>query len=374
MEVESSVQLRVVEIDPWEDPRWGAFVIGHPYGTIYHHPAWLKALEREYRQRAVFLACEDPGGVLLGILPLLYTRGLPMSGNHVVTGPRLSSLPRTPLAGPLTVDPGVTKVLMQEAMRRVAAEPCVRLQIKAHRGELSDGFHGIVRKPWRKSYIVRLAGTPGQTYTIPDSRNRGAIRRGINKAIARGVRIRLADEEADLRVWYRLYLETMRRNLVASRPYRFFGALWDLMGPSGMMRLILAEHHTNERSRIIGGHIFFVFGDTVTYAFGASRSSDFVLRPNDMILWQAIQEASQNGFHFVDLGEVPEGDDDLARFKSKWGAELVDLYRYYCPDSPDTDLSNRKTRDTQVGLVKLIWRHMPLSITAWLGDRIYSFL
>src|SRR5579863_3529907 len=164
MQIDCSVKLRVVEINPWEDSRWEAFVTGHPDGTIYHHPAWLKALEREYKQRAVFLACEDPDGNLLGILPLLYTRGLPLSGNRPLTGPRLSSLPRTPLAGPLTVDPVVTAELLREAVRRATAEPRIRMQIKAHCGEVSDGIHGIARKPWRVSYVVRLAGRPGETY------------------------------------------------------------------------------------------------------------------------------------------------------------------------------------------------------------------
>jgi hypothetical protein len=374
MQIDCSVKLRVIEINPWEDSRWEAFLIGHPDGTIYHHPAWLKALEREYRQRAVFLACEDPDGTLMGILPLLYTRGLPLSGNRPLTGRRLSSLPRTPLAGPLTVDPAVTAELLREAVRRATAEPRIRMQIKAHCGELSDGIDGIVRKPWRVSYVVRLAGRPGQTYTIANSQNRSSIKRAVNKGLANGVRTRPAESEADLRVWYGIYLETMRRNHVVVRPYRFFFALWELMHSKGVMRLILAEHHTNEGSRIIGGYIFFAFGHTVTYAFGASRTRDLFLRPNDIILSQAINDASQGGFHFVDLGEVPEGDDELARFKSKWGADPVRLYRYYYPDFPDTERSTNKIRYAAMRLAKLIWRRMPLTITAWLGDCIYGYL
>jgi hypothetical protein len=375
MQIDCSVKLRVVEINPWADPRWEAFLVGHPDGTIYHHPAWLKALEREYRQRGVFLACEDAEGTLLGILPLLYTRGLPLSGSRPLTGPRLSSLPRTPVAGPLTVDPAVTVELLREAVRRATAKPPVRMQIKAHRGESSDRIDGILRKPWRVSYVVRLPGSPGQSYTIPNSQNRSSIKRAVNKGIASGVRTRPADGEADLRVWYRIYLETMRRNIVVARPYRFFLALWELMQSKGMMRLLLAEHHTDAGRRIIAGYLFFTFGHTVTYAFGASRTSDLACRPNDVILSQAINEASHEGFHFVDLGEVPEGDDDLARFKSKWGAEPIHLYRYYYPDFPDAECSDERTRHPYpIGLAKLIWRHMPLTMTAWLGDRVYGYL
>lgn len=362
----------IVEVDPWKDPRWEVFVLGHPDATIYHHPAWLKVLAREYRQRSLFLACEGPDGALQGIFPLLFTRGLPLS-HGPLTGPRLSSLPRTPMAGPLALDRATLSALVREALRRASAHS-VRLQIKVQAEDLNDSIEGIVRKAWRQSYVVPLAGKPGQPYQIPGGQNRSSIKRSINKAIANGVRTRPADTVEDLRVWYRIYLETMRRNFVPARPYRFFLALWELMRPTGTMRLVLAEQQTPTGFRIVGGHLFFTFGSTVTYAFGASRSADFALRPNDIIMGQAINDASVAGYSFVDLGEVPEGDDDLARFKTKWGAEPVRLYRYYAPDFPDADHSSGSTGGSPLALAKKVWSRLPLAVTSWMGDWIYSYL
>jgi hypothetical protein len=188
------------------------------------------------------------------------------------------------------------------------------------------------------------------------------------------VRTRPAETEDDLRTWYRIYLETMRRNVVPARPYRFFQALWELMRPSGMMRLLLAEQQTGTGARIVGGHLFLTFGPTVTYAFGASQAADFALRPNDMIMGQAIQDASVAGYRFVDLGEVPDGDNDLARFKTKWGAEPVRLYRYYSPDFPDADHSQDRAGGSALVLAKKMWNHLPLGMTSWLGDWIYTYL
>jgi len=377
VQITSSTELpspdpMIVEVDPWKDPRWEAFVLGHPDATIYHHPAWLKVLEREYRQRSLFLACEDPDGTLQGVFPLLYTRGLPFS-HGPLTGPRLSSLPRTPLAGPLAVDRAALSALVREALRRASVHS-VRLQIKAQAEELNDVIEGIVRKAWRQTYIVPLAGKPGQPHRIPGSQNRSSIKRSINKAIAGRVHTRPAETEDDLRIWYWIYLETMRRNVVPARPYRFFRALWELMRSTEMMRLLLAEQQTAAGSRIVGGHLFFTFGSTVTYAFGASRASDFALRPNDIIMGQAINDASMAGYKFVDLGEVPKDDDDLARFKTKWGAEPVRLYRYYFPDFPDADPSQDKTRGSSFVLARKIWSQLPLGITSWLGDQIYTYL
>jgi hypothetical protein len=112
----------------------------------------------------------------------------------------------------------------------------------------------------------------------------------------------------------------------------------------------------------------------MTYAFSAARTADLSLRPNDIILWKAINDAQQNGYQIVDLGEVPEGDDSLAQFKSKWGAEQVRLYRYYYPGVSDKDHSSGDADSAPVRMAKEMWRRLPLGLTAWLGDFIFSRL
>jgi hypothetical protein len=318
-------QLSTRETNPQLDPRWESFVRQHPDASIYHHPAWLAALQLEYEQRGVYLICEDSGGELLGLFPLMYTRGLPFSKGRWLMEARLASLPRTPLAGPLTTDPHATALLLQEALRRASGKQPVRLQIKTQKRDLVDLVNGIVEKRWRFTYLLHLPENPSEPFRISNSKNRNKINWSINKAATNGLRIRLAETENDLSLWYCSYLETMRRNVVPARSYRFFLALWELMRPKGLMKLFLAEQHNTSGSRIIGGHFYFYLGQTMTYAFSASRTNDLSLRPNDIILWQAINDAHRNGFRIVDLGEVPEGDDNLAQFKRKWGAEPVRL-------------------------------------------------
>ena len=95
--------------------------------------------------------------------------------------------------------------------------------------------------------------------------------------------VRPAETLGKLRGWYELYLDTMRRNVVPSRPYRFVVALWELLRPQGMMQLLLAEQQGARRSRIIAGTIFLQLARTVSCAFNGSQPSDLSLRPNDMI-------------------------------------------------------------------------------------------
>lgn len=370
----SSQDLRVTETNPQTDPRWESFVLEHPNGSIYHHPTWLEALEREYGQKGVYLICENAAGQILAILPMLYTRGLPFGLGRPLVGRRLSSLPRTPLAGPLSIDPRATVALLQEAVQQVSRNPKVQLQLKTQGRELDGLVDGVVCTPWRLSYLLELPERSEIPFHISNSHHRAVVKRAINKAKRLGVNVRPAETEAELGAWYRLYLDSMRRNLVPPRPYRFFAALWELLRPRGMMQLLLAEQQTMGQGRIIAGSIFLTFGHTVSYTFNGSRLRDISLRPNDVIQWQAINDACKNGFRLFDFGEVPEGNDDLARFKRKWGAEPVRLHRYYYPASPDLESSSNESGGYAKSLGKAVWCRLPLWATSWLGDRIYARL
>src|SRR5271165_1053514 len=236
----SSHSLRVVETNPRTDSRWESFVVDHPNGSIYHHPAWLEALEREYGQQGVYFVCENAAGQVLAILPTLYTRGLPFNLGGALTGRRLSSLPRTPVAGPLSIDSRATVMLLKAAVHRVSQNPGTRLQIKMQGPELDGFVDGLVCTPWRLTYVLQLAATSGGSFRIANGDHRYNIKKAVNKATRLGVHVRPAENLTELRGWYMLYLDTMRRNAVPARPYRFFAALWELLRPQGVMQLLLA--------------------------------------------------------------------------------------------------------------------------------------
>src|SRR5215207_926909 len=147
--------MRIVEIDFKSDPRWDEFVAGHPDGLVYHHSRWLSALQHEYGQRPVALAHEDEDLKLRGVLPLMYTKGLPFRLGGAAASRRLSSLPRTPVAGPLALDAQATAALLDGALARVHQDQGTRLQIKVQRQ--IDGVPAqLTEAPWRVSYVLRL--------------------------------------------------------------------------------------------------------------------------------------------------------------------------------------------------------------------------
>jgi hypothetical protein len=357
------------EIDPIADERWDRYVSAHPEGLVYHHSAWLKSLRREYGQCPTGLALIDDAGEVSGVLPLILTRGLPFARSNPVTRRRLSSLPRTPVGGPLADDAAGLAALASAAVDRTP--PGTQLQIKVADRRLDGLVAGLDGHPWRKSYALELPGRP-EDVRFGNSRNHSRIRWAVNKARKEGVTVTPAEEPEELRRWYRLYLDTMRHHAVPARPLRLFEALWEELRPRGMMRLLLARRD----GELLAGSVLLMHGSTVFYAFNGVLRTAFRHRPNDILQWEAIHRAAADGFRWYDFGEVADRHDGLADFKSKWNAQASMLQRYYHPPldaRPGNGNGNGNgSRGTERAV--RVWRRVPLRLTALGGETVYRFL
>jgi hypothetical protein len=364
---------RIICIHPRIDPRWRSFVATHPKGTIFHHPEWLQILTGEYEREWTALACEDKEGRLHGVLPLLHTRGLPaMAGQRTIR--RISSLPRTSVAGPLSTDQYATNALLRAAVELARKEHPIQLEIKTQTTDFDNLIEGLVRVNWNPLYVLDLPGDP-EKLQLGDSRSRRHhIRGAVKKAVNSGIQVRPADTEQELRNWYELYLDTMRRRMVPARPYRLFASMWSTLRPRGLMELLLAEKQGWGRPQLLAGSIFLKFGATVEYSFTGGRRQDFLFHPHDLIQWYAIHDASKHGFRRYDFGEVAGDAALLANFKSKWGAKESGLFRYYYPAPHPLEHRTIPLDGAWNSMVRAAWQHLPLSITAGVSNVVYSFL
>ena len=356
--------MGVVELSV-DESRWRTLVEAHPDGLVYHHPAWIETLHAAYGYEPLVLGAEEDGGALAGVLPLMRKRGL-------ATGKRLSSLPHTPVAGPLASDPGAAKALTEAAAARAHAERGTGLELKsAATLDAADG--ALEGGAWSTSYSLPLPASVDEL-RFGNSRNHGRIKWAVNKASRSGVEVREAKSEEELARWHRLYLETMRWHVVPPRPYAFFRAAWEILRPPGLMRLLLAERAAGGESRIIAGSMLFTGSATVLYAYNGRAASELASRPNDVIQWHAIHDAVAAGARQYDFGEVEEDQQGLTEFKKKWGAQPVTLYRYTLKDgkrgrTPSSGSPGRARR-----LAERVWRRLPLPVTERLGAAAYRRL
>jgi len=370
--IDRPVSLRIRECRLPDESRWAEFVEAHPQGMIYQHPAWVTALEEEYGRKSCTLLCEDERGQLRGVLSLLATRGLPFNWGGQ-TGRRLASLPRTPLAGPLALDAEAAAALLRAASRHDHVQSGLQLQIRSLDSSLADMLPGMAASLWKEVYVLDLPSEPERLRLGTRSKQRHRIKWAVNRALKLGVQIREADNEADLRAWYELYLETMRWHVSPPRPYRFLLALWDRLRPVGKLRLLLAEQRSGARAALLAGYLLLMCGSTVHCYLNGRRRDSLALHPNDLLQWQAISEACRQGYRRYDFGEVELGQRGLAEFKTKWGAVPLRSYRYCFPKPRLLPVQKTAARSIP-SLAAALWRRLPLAATASLGDWIYRYL
>lgn len=360
----SAKTYRVIDLKP-EDPRWEQFVMDCPDALPYHHPAWFEVLRETFGYKPMALGRVDGWGRLSAVLPLFEKKSL-LAGLH------LSSLPHTPVAGPLSTDRLGLRTLLWAATTTVDRSKARWLQLKVVGPSLDGMVTGFSRAAWDATYVLDLPDDP-EHLRFGNSRNHSRISWSVRKASRLGVTVREATSLADVRHWYELYLETMRTHATPPRPLRLFELMWKTLEPRKGMRLLLAERHAGGRTQLLAGSIFLLQGRTVTYAFNGRDRSQLEFRPNDAIHWKAINEACDAGFSRYDFGEVSDGNKGLADFKEKWGAQPVQLYRYSYPQQHEVERGALAAGPMR-HVANSTWRRLPLPVTARLGNWIYRSL
>jgi CelD/BcsL family acetyltransferase involved in cellulose biosynthesis len=245
---------------------------------------------------------------------------------------------------------------------------------------LHDDPQELSKVRWADAYVLDLPERP-EELRFGNARNHQRIKWSVGKARKAGVEIREASTEADVAAWHRLHAATMQAHAVPPYPLRFFMEAWRRLAPAGLARLLLAERRADAGRTMLAGSLFVMYGTTVYYAYSGMRRDAAILRPNDLIQWNAIHRACEDGFRRYDLGAVLEHDQGLVLFKRKWGAEPLTRYRYYYPrggrrrfGTPDrTELYREHGGRLRAG-GEAVWRRLPLPVTTAIGGYVYRWL
>lgn len=289
------------------DPRWVSFLDGNADISIFHHPAWMQLIAKSYGYRPFVLALTNAqSGVVAGI-PL-------MEVNSPFIGRRWVSLPFSDCCRPVSRDESTLKALTEQVLRSAASRRIRSVELRGtypvhqslyarsghviHKLDLTSGLNAI----WRNVHAMH--------------------RRNVRIATENDVAVICGGSDDHLADFYRLHLVTRRRQGMPIQPWRFFMHLKELLLDQGHGFLMLAYKNRD----CIAGAIFLYWGDTFTYKYGASNDDNSGCRPNNIIMWAAIQRACERGFRYFDLGRTDLENTGLRTFKSRWGAKEIPLF------------------------------------------------
>jgi CelD/BcsL family acetyltransferase involved in cellulose biosynthesis len=280
----------VIELE-LEDPRWRELVESCPEAGPFHLPAWARLLGDTYGYRAFAIGAEDESGKLHAGVPLLELRG----GRRV-------SLPFTDACAPLALS-AAGLASLAGALARAAG----RFEIRAP-------FPGAAAHAVAVEHLLPLKADPQLVFS---GLHKSRMQRPIAKAEREGVAIRTGDSPADLvETFYDLHVQTRRRQGVPVQPRRFFELLWERMIEPGHGFVLVAEA---EGAPAAAG-VFLSWNGTTVYKFGASDDALLRVRPNHLLLWDAIRRSCERGDRTFDFGRTDFDNAGLRSFKSGFGA------------------------------------------------------
>lgn len=144
-------------------------------------------------------------------------------------------------------------------------------------------------------------------------------------------------------LWYRLYLETARRDRIGIHPERYYRRVVEsARGADAPEACLYLARHGGDA---LGGIITVSWAGTTTYLFGAGADIKRNLMASYLLQWHAIRDARLRGDGEYDFFGIPPEDDPshsmhgLYRFKTGFGGAVV-----HRPGAWDLALSPLKTR------------------------------
>lgn len=162
------------------------------------------------------------------------------------------------------------------------------------------------------------------------SRMHEKTRYNVRLAERKGVRVRLAKTDADIEIFLHLNEETASRDRFISPPSSYMRATYAFLSAHGMARIRLAESPSDD---VLAGSMEITYGDTVTYLYGVSSSSERSFMAPYALHWDAIRSAKREGANFYDFhGVNPEEKtspfytsswEGITRFKMGWGGSRI---------------------------------------------------
>jgi peptidoglycan pentaglycine glycine transferase (the first glycine) len=190
------------------------------------------------------------------------------------------------------------------------------------------GFKPAGRLQPSRTIVLDLGGTEDDLLKAMKPKTRYNLR----LAGRRGVIVRRAESESDLRQFFSLLQVTGERDDFGIHTYPYYEQMWRTFGPEGSdTALILLADHPEEEERAkgpIAGLLALRFGHEAIYMYGASDNRGREHMPNYLLQWEATQWAREHGCTVYDFWGIPdapqeEGDEEGSAVNARAGLRGV---------------------------------------------------
>lgn len=341
-----------VVVNPMTHPNWDALLADHSDATFFHGSTWARVLCDTYGHTPKYF-CRFAGGRLKQVLAV-------MEVTSPLTGRRGVSLPFADFCPPLTSDGEDLRPLYGFAARHGRERNWRYLECRGSGKQMcADALPSLAFF----GHVIHLKDGEEWLFRRMDA----AVRRAVRRAQEHGLKTEFCNSVESVRTYYALHCQTRRRHGVPPQPFGFFENLQRHVIASGRGFVIVVRFE----NRPVAAAVFLHEGRHALYKFGASELEYQHLRPNNLLMWQAIKHYANNGFMDLHLGRTSLTNEGLRRFKLGFGAEEERIEYTKHELRRDAFLTDV---DRASGPLNNVFRRLPPSVLCLAGRLLYPHL
>jgi len=335
-------------INPITFKGWDDLVTSSGRLAPFLSSSWARVFFETYNYRPYYF-CLINEGLLEGLVPLIEV-------DSSITGKRAVSLPFTDYCNPLIDNTAQFKEFFRDIVSFGKANNWEYIEFRGGEEfldgeEVSSAYH---------LHEIEIS----EDEKINRKLLRDSTRRNIDKAIKSNLIIRKSTDLSDVKTFYSMHKKTRKAHGLPPQPFKFFENIHKHIIDKGDGVVFLAEH----QNEIVAGAIFLSFGDQAIYKYGASANDTNKIRPNNLIMWEAIKWCSENGLRSLNLGRTDLNSEGLLQYKRGWGGKesLLNYYRFDMKsESFVADNSGRNSR------LEKVFQLTPMPILTKFGEITY---
>jgi hypothetical protein len=295
----SSLVSSFSPVDPLKDCDWDKLLVSQTESSFFQTTSWARVLHDTYGHRPLYF-CRINNSRLEALLPV-------MEVSSWLMGRRGVSLPFTDIC-PALKSTSADRALYDSALefgRNSSWKYFESRNLPSDWPEaqpsVSFYFHTIdLRDP--DTLFKRLGSS---------------LRRGIRKAQDEGLKIQFDTRPESMSLYYSLHCLTRRKHGVPPQPFRFFDNIGRHVLGAGQGFVGIARWQNTP----VAAAVYLYYGKKAFYKFGASDYRFQHLRPNNLLMWEAMKRCSSIGCTSLHLGRTSLANDGLRRFKQSFAAE-----------------------------------------------------
>ena len=195
---------------------------------------------------------------------------------------------------------------------------------------------------------------------------RDSTKRNIKKSIQKGVHVRIQKSLESVKEYYRLNCITRKIHGLPPQPFYFFKKIYEHIISQNYGCVVLAKY----QEKVIAGAVFFQFANQSIFKYGASDPRYLFLRPNNIVMWEAIKWHYLNGFKIFNFGRTELKNKGLLQFKRGWGTkeEILNYYRY------DLIKEDFVTKKAGIKSSYNVFKFLPIPFLRMTGNLLYRHI